>query len=49
MGTNYVRLTDRDYMQKLQERILEDYEDQMNKRIRMREVLLLNTLDNSTV
>ncbi|XP_050307236.1 uncharacterized protein LOC126743981 isoform X1 [Anthonomus grandis grandis] len=37
MGTNYVSLTDRDYMQRLQERILEDYEEQMVKRIKVRE------------
>lgn len=41
MGTNYVSLTDRDYMQKLQERILVDYEEQMDKRIKAREVILL--------
>ncbi|XP_030767828.1 uncharacterized protein LOC115891503 [Sitophilus oryzae] len=37
MGTHYVSLTDRNYMQKLQERILEDYEEQMLKRISVRE------------
>ncbi|XP_066142298.1 uncharacterized protein [Euwallacea fornicatus] len=37
MGTNCVSLTDRDYMQKLQHRILEDYGEQMEKRIKVRE------------
>ncbi|XP_060518085.1 uncharacterized protein LOC132696944 [Cylas formicarius] len=37
MGTNYVNLTDRVYMQRLQQRILEDYEDSMDKRIKVRE------------
>ncbi|ERL93542.1 uncharacterized protein LOC109537474 isoform X1 [Dendroctonus ponderosae] len=37
MGINYVSLTDRNYMQKLQERILEDYEEQMQKRIKVRQ------------
>lgn len=38
MGSNVVRLTDRAYMQKLQERILEDYAASMAKRIKAREV-----------
>ncbi|XP_066251255.1 uncharacterized protein [Euwallacea similis] len=37
MGTNCVSLTDRNYMQKLQDRILEDYGEQMEKRIKVRE------------
>ncbi|XP_063914206.1 uncharacterized protein LOC135130697 isoform X2 [Zophobas morio] len=37
MGSNLVCLTDRDYMQKLQERILEDYAESMDKRIKVRE------------
>ncbi|XP_044267488.1 uncharacterized protein LOC123013168 isoform X2 [Tribolium madens] len=37
MGSNLVSLTDRDYMQKLQERILEDYAESMDKRIKVRE------------
>ncbi|KAJ8952517.1 hypothetical protein NQ318_003313, partial [Aromia moschata] len=37
MGTNVVLLTDRVYMQRLQERILEDYEESMAKRIKARE------------
>ncbi|KAJ8969683.1 hypothetical protein NQ317_006652 [Molorchus minor] len=37
MGTNLVLLTDRIYMQRLQERILEDYEEAMDKRIKARE------------
>lgn len=40
MGSNLVSLTDRDYMQKLQERILEDYAESMDKRIKVREVSL---------
>jgi hypothetical protein len=40
MGSNLVCLTDRDYMQKLQERILEDYAESMDKRIKVREVSL---------
>ncbi|KAG5894550.1 hypothetical protein JTB14_011087 [Gonioctena quinquepunctata] len=37
MGTNTVSLTDRKYMQRLQERILEDYAETMDKRIKVRE------------
>ncbi|KAF5296092.1 hypothetical protein FQA39_LY02726 [Lamprigera yunnana] len=37
MGTNVIFLTDRVYMQQLQERILEDYANEMNKRIAVRE------------
>ncbi|CAH1129501.1 unnamed protein product [Ceutorhynchus assimilis] len=37
MGTNYVSLTDKEYMQRLQQRILEDYEEQMDKRIKIRQ------------
>ncbi|XP_076271422.1 uncharacterized protein LOC143203171 [Rhynchophorus ferrugineus] len=37
MGTHYVSLIEREFMQKLQERILEDYEEQMQKRIKIRE------------
>lgn len=36
MGSNLVSLTDRDYMQRLQERILEDYGHCMTKRIDLR-------------
>ncbi|KAJ8964627.1 hypothetical protein NQ314_004733 [Rhamnusium bicolor] len=38
MGSNLVSLTDRVYMQRLQERILEDYAEAMDKRIKVREV-----------
>lgn len=38
MGTNVVRLTDRKYMTDLRMRIQEDYKDQQEKRIDMREV-----------
>lgn len=40
MGSNEVSLTDRNYMQKLQHRISEDYADSMEKMIKVREVLL---------
>ncbi|KAL1491647.1 hypothetical protein ABEB36_012211 [Hypothenemus hampei] len=46
MGTNYVSLTDRDYMQTLQKRILEDYEEQMNKRIKIREEAEMDRVKN---
>lgn len=38
MGTNVVRLTDRNYMKELRERIEDDYRQQLNKRICAREV-----------
>uniref|UniRef100_A0A1A9W1U5 Uncharacterized protein n=1 Tax=Glossina brevipalpis TaxID=37001 RepID=A0A1A9W1U5_9MUSC len=38
MGTNVVRLTDRNYMKELRERIEDDYRQQLNKRIRAREL-----------
>ncbi|XP_046677362.1 uncharacterized protein LOC124365426 [Homalodisca vitripennis] len=38
MGTNVVRITDRNYMQKLQMRIREDHEESVRKRIHDREV-----------
>ncbi|KAK4879886.1 hypothetical protein RN001_008032 [Aquatica leii] len=37
MGSNLISLTDRTYMQQLQERILENYANDMNKRIAARE------------
>jgi maltodextrin utilization protein YvdJ len=39
MGSNIVRLTDREFMQKLQERICEDHLQTQSKRIQKREVL----------
>uniref|UniRef100_A0A1B0BJ41 Uncharacterized protein n=1 Tax=Glossina palpalis gambiensis TaxID=67801 RepID=A0A1B0BJ41_9MUSC len=38
MGTNVVRLTDRNYMKELRERIEDDYRQQLNKRICAREL-----------
>ncbi|XP_054285309.1 uncharacterized protein LOC129001878 isoform X1 [Macrosteles quadrilineatus] len=38
MGTSVVRITDRNYMQKLQTRIREDHEESVRKRIHDREV-----------
>ncbi|XP_074040391.1 uncharacterized protein isoform X2 [Leptinotarsa decemlineata] len=46
MGSNTVSLTDRKYMQRLQERILEDYAESMDKRIRIREVEELERVKN---
>ncbi|CAH1989797.1 unnamed protein product [Acanthoscelides obtectus] len=40
MGNNVFSLTDREYMQKLQEKLLEDYADSMNERIKNREIKL---------
>lgn len=37
MGSNRVSLTDRKYMLRLQERILEEYAEAMDKRIKARE------------
>jgi hypothetical protein len=38
MGSNIVRVTDREYMQKLQERICEDHLKMQRNRIQQREV-----------
>lgn len=38
MGTNVVKLTDRTYMKQLRDRIDEDYRQQLDARIRSREV-----------
>lgn len=38
MGTNVVKLTDRAYMKQLRDRIDEDYREQLDARIRSREV-----------
>lgn len=49
MGTNVVSLTDRLYMQQLQERILEEYADVMDKRIADREVRSKKKKKKSTI
>lgn len=41
MGTNVVRLTDRKYMQELQQRIHEDYHETLQKRISTRQVIIM--------
>lgn len=46
MGGNLVFLTERQYMERLKERILEDYEASMNKRIKQREVTRINSQFN---
>lgn len=44
MGSNVVRITDRKYMIKLQERIKEDHLENQKKRIQEREVGFLNNI-----
>lgn len=44
MGSNRVSLTDRKYMLRLQERILEEYAESMDKRIKVREVRKKTTI-----
>ncbi|KAB0797445.1 hypothetical protein PPYR_08439 [Photinus pyralis] len=46
MGSNVVNLTDREYMQLLQERILENYANEMNKRIATREAEEMERVKN---
>ncbi|KAK5646533.1 hypothetical protein RI129_004997 [Pyrocoelia pectoralis] len=46
MGSNVVSLTDRDYMQLLQERILQNYANEMNKRIANREAEEMERVKN---
>ncbi|CAG9839146.1 unnamed protein product [Diabrotica balteata] len=46
MGTNICSLTDREYMTRLQIRILEDYADKMDKRIKTREAEELERVKN---
>ncbi|XP_057666175.1 uncharacterized protein LOC130899968 isoform X1 [Diorhabda carinulata] len=46
MGTNVCSLTDRDYMTRLQIRILEDYAEKMDKRIKTREAEELERVKN---
>lgn len=46
MGSNVVSLTDRGYMQRLQERILEDYAQNMNKRISTRQTEEMERVKN---
>ncbi|KAF5308805.1 hypothetical protein FQR65_LT06038 [Abscondita terminalis] len=46
MGSNIVSLTDRAYMQQLQERILENYANDMNKRIAAREAAEMERVKN---
>ncbi|GJQ67217.1 hypothetical protein Trydic_g8123 [Trypoxylus dichotomus] len=46
MGSNVVSLTDRGYMQRLQERILEDYAQSMSKRIATRQAEEMERVKN---
>nr|XP_022911683.1 uncharacterized protein LOC111422698 [Onthophagus taurus] len=46
MGSNLVSLTDRNYMQKLQRRIVEDYTENMSKRISSRQAKELERVKN---
>ncbi|KAI4466163.1 cuticle protein [Holotrichia oblita] len=46
MGSNVVSLTDRGYMQRLQERILEDYAQNMCKRIATRQAEEMERVKN---
>lgn len=46
MASNLVSLTDRDYMQRLQERIIDDYADTIEKRILKRESTELERVKN---
>ncbi|VEN52519.1 unnamed protein product [Callosobruchus maculatus] len=46
MGSNIVSLTDREYMQRLQEKLLQDYADSMNERIKNREGEELDRVKN---
>lgn len=48
MGTSVVRMTDRNYMQKLQERILEDHLEKQRLRIKKREVCIPENLPRSS-